>query len=244
MIGQNHHLKGVEMDDIDKKKDLPVHLILGASAYAQVKTETTPKIGKPGEPIADWTRFGWTILPLGSEPNLTNMFLTQTSAVDYENLCRPDVLGLQDHSVGDQDLVYEEFKEHLLRDPERWYETGLIWKGNHLPLPKNKPGSLKRLENLVKKLEMQPGKLAKIYDPLGLASPITLEGKMLYRQACELRTPLDYQGNIRPAGRRGRQIFFKIIEAPRSIAQYQEEITSINLHAFGDASSQGLSAAV
>ena len=93
------------------------------------------------------------------------MFLTQTSAVDYENLCRLDVLGLQDHSVGDQDLVYEEFKEQLLRDPEGWYETGLLWKGNHPPLPNNKPGSPKRLENLVKKLEKQPGMLEK-YDEI------------------------------------------------------------------------------
>ncbi|XP_068704663.1 uncharacterized protein [Montipora foliosa] len=69
---------------------------------------------------------------------------------------------------------------------------------------------------------------------------------MLYRQACELRIPWDqeltrkqtaswktWEGNLP-----------EIIEAPRSIIQYQEEITSINLHAFGDASSQGLSAAV
>lgn len=33
-------------------------------------------------------------------------------------------------------------------------------------------------------------------------------------------------------------------EVPRSIAQHQEEITSINLHAFGNASSQGVSTAV
>lgn len=73
----------------------------------------------------------------GSEPNLTNMFLTQ-------NLCRLDVL-------------YKEFKEQLLRNPEGWYESGLLWKGNHPPLPNNKPGSLKRLVNLVKKLEKHPG---------------------------------------------------------------------------------------
>lgn len=65
------------------------------------------------------------------------MFLTQ-------NLCRLDVL-------------YKEFKEQLLRNPEGWYESGLLWKGNHPPLPNNKPGSLKRLVNLVKK----PGMLEK-----------------------------------------------------------------------------------
>lgn len=136
------HLKGVTMDDLDDKEEFPVHLILGTNEYAQIKTETTPKIGKPGE-----------IMSAGSESDLTNMFLTQTSAADYEALSRLDVLGIQDHPVGDQDFVFEEFKEQLTRNPEGWYETGLLWKGNHPPLPNNKHGSLKRLENLVRKLE-------------------------------------------------------------------------------------------
>ena len=84
----------------------------------------------------------------GSESDLTHMFLTQTSAADYEALCRLDVFGLQDHPVGNEDLVFEELKEHLTRNLEGWYETGLLWKGNHPPLPNNKHGSLKRLENL------------------------------------------------------------------------------------------------
>ena len=54
------------------------------------------------------------------------MFLTQTSAVEYEALCRVDVLGLQDQPVSDQDLVYEEFKAQLVRSPEYWHETGLL----------------------------------------------------------------------------------------------------------------------
>ena len=93
----------------------------------------------------------------GSESDLTNMFLTQTSAADYEALCRLYVLGLQDHSVGDHNLIFKEFKEQLTIKPEGWYVTGLLWKGNHPPLPNSKHGSLKRLENLVRKLEKQPG---------------------------------------------------------------------------------------
>ena len=31
------------------------------------------------------------------------------------------------------------------------------------------------------------GKVAKIYDPLGFVSPITLRGKLLYREDCELK---------------------------------------------------------
>ena len=101
----------------------------------------------------------------GSESDLTNMFLTQTSAVDYDALCRLDVLALQDQPAGDQDLVYEEFKEQLVRNPEEWYETGLLWKGNHPPLLDNQHGSLRRPQNLARKLDKQPGMLEK-YDAI------------------------------------------------------------------------------
>lgn len=83
------------------------------------------------------------------------MFLTQTSTVDYVNLCRLDVLGLADCATGDQDKVYSEFKEQLRRDEEGWYETRLPWRGNYPPLPSNEAGSLRRLTGLVKKLRSQ-----------------------------------------------------------------------------------------
>ena len=96
ILAKYNHLRGVEIDDVDLKKELPVHLILGTSEYTRIKTETTPKMRKPGEPIAELTHFGWTLMSPGSEPDLTNMFLTQTSKVDFEELCRLDVLGLED----------------------------------------------------------------------------------------------------------------------------------------------------
>ena len=34
-------------------------------------------------------------------------------------------------------------------------------------------------------------KIANIYDPLGLASLVTLAGKMLYRETCDARVPWD-----------------------------------------------------
>ncbi|XP_028404021.1 uncharacterized protein LOC114526636 [Dendronephthya gigantea] len=149
------HLSDVQMHDNDKKPELPVHLILGASEYARIKTETKPKIGRPNEPVAELTKFGWTILTPGKEINLTPMLMTQTACPDYEQLCRLDVLGLEDSATGDQSMVYEEFKEQLARNPEGWYETGLPWKGNHPSLPNNMAGSLSRLDNLIRKLEKQ-----------------------------------------------------------------------------------------
>jgi len=73
--------------------------------------------------------------------------------VDFEPLCGLDVLGLSDSSANDQDVVCAEFKEQLMRHPEGYYETGLLWKGGHPTLPTNKSGSLRRLQQLIKKLE-------------------------------------------------------------------------------------------
>ena len=155
IIAKFPHLKEVKMDDVDEKPHLPVHLILGVSDYAKIKTESKPKIGQPEEPVAELIKFGGTILFPGKEMDLSNMLLTQTAAADYERLCRLDVLGLKDSPLGDQDIVHEEFKEQLTRSQDGWYETSLPWKANHPPLPNHKSGSLKRLDNLVRKLEKQ-----------------------------------------------------------------------------------------
>ena len=155
VIQKYPHLTGIQMTDRDDKPELPVHIILGVSDYAKIRTETRPKIGSPGEPVAELTKFGWTIMSPGKEVDISSMLLTQTAAADYEQLCKLDVLGIQDTAIGDQADVYEEFKEQLTRSAEGWYETGLPWKGNHPPLPNHKAGSLKRLENTVRKLENQ-----------------------------------------------------------------------------------------
>ena len=132
------------MQDEDEKERLPVHLILGTGDYSKIKTASKPRIGSPGEPVAELTKFGWTIMSPGEEVNLNNMLLTQIHRDDYEQLCRLDVLGLYNNATGDQQNVYSEFKEQLSQSKEGWDETSLPWKGNHPPLPSNKTGSLKR----------------------------------------------------------------------------------------------------
>ena len=76
------HLKGIEMEDKDSKNIMPVHLILGASDYAKIKTETAPRVGALGEPIGEKTKLGWTTMSPGKEVDLTPMVCTQTSHVD------------------------------------------------------------------------------------------------------------------------------------------------------------------
>ena len=41
------------MDDNDQKKELPVHVILGAPDYLRIKKMTKPRISQPGETVAE-----------------------------------------------------------------------------------------------------------------------------------------------------------------------------------------------
>ena len=118
-----------------------------------MSTTEPQRVGREWDPVASYTKLGWTITSPGKEIDTTSMLLTQTSRVDYEDLCKLDVLGLEDSPSGDQSVVYDEFKEQLRRSEEGWYDTGLPWKGNHAPLPNNKDGSLGRLASPVRKLE-------------------------------------------------------------------------------------------
>ena len=158
LLAKYPHLQGVQMEETDTKKILPIHVILGANEYTKIKMAGYQRAGAMGEPIAEQTRFGWAIMSSGVEVDLQNMFLTQTSIGDYEELCRMDVLGLEDAPTGDQQVVHQKFLEQLKRSPEGWYETALPWKGGHPPLPNNKNGSLKRLATLVQRLK-RSGKL-------------------------------------------------------------------------------------
>ena len=153
------------MEDNDKKSELPIHLIFGASEYSRIKTETKGRIGKPPEPIAKLTVPGWAMMSSGKEPGLSNVYLTKSSAADFEQLCSLDVLGLKDSPESDQGSLYDEFIEQLDRSKKGWYESGLLWKPGHGRLLTNEHGSIARLEGLVTKLQQEPGMIDK-YDEI------------------------------------------------------------------------------
>ena len=152
LIEGSSHLKGVRMDDVDEKAKLPVHLILGANEFAKIRTGERLRVGRRGDPVAEYTRFGWTIMSPGADQDLSPVYLAVNSNSDFERLCSLDVLGLADTPAGDQFDVYDEFKEQLTRSPEGWYETSLPWKGNCPALPNNRDGSMRRLNSLLRKL--------------------------------------------------------------------------------------------
>lgn len=140
------------MDNNDIKSLLPVHVILGAGVYARIKTNSSPRIGKQGEPVAMQTKLGLFILSPGEKIDMMHKLLTQTSQVDYEELCKINVLGLADTPQHDQGQVYSKFWEQLSHNEAGWYETSLPWKVNHPQLPTNKHGGQHRLKTLRHKL--------------------------------------------------------------------------------------------
>ena len=146
------HLKDIKINDHDKKLELPVHVILGVNDYTRIKTQERPRVGLPGEPIAELTKLGWVILSPGKENASTNILFTKTSLHDYENLCSLDCLGIEEKHEKNNEFIYGEFRKQLGRDSLGNYETNLIWKENHPPLRSNEVNSLGRLHSLTKNL--------------------------------------------------------------------------------------------
>ena len=141
------------MIEDDVKAQLPIHIVLSSGDYSRIKTDTRPQVGGEGQPIAEFTKLGWFLMSTGKEFNKAKKFFTQTTRTDYDDLCRLDVLCLEDTPENDQEEVYAEFKQQLVRSNQGWYETLLPLRGNHPPLPTNKKGSISRLSSLVRKLE-------------------------------------------------------------------------------------------
>ncbi|XP_078365845.1 uncharacterized protein LOC144650069 [Oculina patagonica] len=89
-------------------------------------------------------------------------------------------------------------------------------------------------------------KVARIYDPLGLASPISLGGKHLYRDVCDAKLNWDttLPSRLMQSWVRREERLPEQLTVLRSLAAYQEDIQRIELHAFGDASGKGVAGAV
>ena len=157
------HLNGLKFDNEDDKAEHPIHIILGAGDIARIKASGLIA-GKSGEPVAEKTLFGWTIMGHGMSDSNLAYLSTNSSQDDYRKLYSLDVLGLEDTMDGDQSVVHQEFKEKLRRGDDGKYSCELPWKENHPFLPNNKSVSLGRLRNLLRKLKETPDILQQYHD--------------------------------------------------------------------------------
>ncbi|XP_022778095.1 uncharacterized protein LOC111319613, partial [Stylophora pistillata] len=89
-------------------------------------------------------------------------------------------------------------------------------------------------------------KLAKIYDPLGLNSPETLRGKLIYRAVCDSKIAWDAElsGDIAKSWVKWESGLPQSFEVPRPLTVHRQEIERIELHSFGDASTKEVAACV
>ena len=89
-------------------------------------------------------------------------------------------------------------------------------------------------------------KLARIYDRLGLISPETFRGKLIYRAVCDSKRAWDAElsRDMAKAWVKWESGLPQSFEVPRSLAVHREEIEGIELHSFGDASAKGVAACV
>ena len=56
------HLEGVKVNEDPQNRDqIPVHVVLGASEYAAVKTQAAQKVGLPGQPTAEKILLRWLL---------------------------------------------------------------------------------------------------------------------------------------------------------------------------------------
>ena len=140
------HLKGIKMNETDTKPELPMHVILWTSDYVKIKMQKCPRVGKINEPIAEQTKMGWVITSPGRESDLVNSLYTRTSVSDFDGLCDIDVLGVEENHLSHDENVYKKFKQQLERNEGGWYEAGLVWTENKVPLNNNKSGSLGHLK--------------------------------------------------------------------------------------------------
>jgi hypothetical protein len=88
--------------------------------------------------------------------------------------------------------------------------------------------------------------LAKIYDPLGIVSPTTLQGKIMYREICESNVAWDgeFPKPLKKRWDNWSATLPEHVTIPRTLAPYLQPIKEVTLHAFGDASKDVVSATV
>ena len=74
------------MDDVDEKAKLHVHLILGANEFAKIRTGERLRVGRRGDPVAEYSRFVWTIMSPGADQDLSLFYFVVNSNSDVEGL--------------------------------------------------------------------------------------------------------------------------------------------------------------
>ena len=168
------HLRGLKLADYSTgEDDIMVDILVGSDQYWQLVSEKVVR-GEDG-PTAIQTKLGWVLSgPTNGavqndqqQNNLvtTHVLKTATKPVDITNESLDGSLqrfwDLKSLGVRPRS-VYEKFEERITFEKDR-YKVHLPWKLPHPILPDNYELSMKRLSNLLKRLNQDP-EVLKEYD--------------------------------------------------------------------------------
>ena len=71
LVKERPHLKDMTMDDNGERPHLPVHIILGNSECPRISTTEPQRVGREWDPVASYTKLGWTTTLPGKEIDTT-----------------------------------------------------------------------------------------------------------------------------------------------------------------------------
>ena len=153
-----------------------------------------------------------------------------TQPTQGEEVAQPTLRKNSAQATSSEDQSYA--KQQLLVKPSESKLLGVKWDKFEDTIAVQFPSA----SSAPKKREVL-AKLAKVYDPLGLASPITLQGKQIYREACDCKVSWDapIPENLKIRWQRWEQSLLAEVTIRRPSAPYQQPVISAELHVFGDA---------
>ena len=126
-----------------------IQSLIGDPLFTRIRTGRSAT-GKPGEPTADETVFGWTVH--GEESKANQSYFTRTTSEDYEQLYSLDVLGVEEHKEFDQEEVKKEFLERIQRKKDGRYRVRMPWIEGRYPVSDNQIQSRARLNSLFRRM--------------------------------------------------------------------------------------------
>ena len=99
-------------------------------------------------------------------------------------------------------------------------------------------------ENVTKRSLLKD--LASVYDPMGIVSPVTLGGKLIYREVCDAKVSWDQElpTELSNKWNKWTKALPDKVGIRWSISTFRESIDAIDLRAFGDSSGFGTAACV
>ncbi|UYV68021.1 hypothetical protein LAZ67_5002829, partial [Cordylochernes scorpioides] len=196
----------------------------------------------------DKITLGWTVMgkipPTEVRDDTSSLCVTTLLSLDQENLWKLDAIGVSDAEVEKKtQSLQAEMEEHFAhtttRDIEGRYEVALSWVQDKERIPLNRDTLTIGLEDFeligpTTKRKV-PSIASKMFDPLGVACPVTLIPKLILQETWTQKLTWD---EVLP-GCLVQSFWkwaFQLIEIPRWLCFKDSYVEKTTLHIFCDAS--------